>query len=116
MGVYQGVVQNQITLNRFVELVATAPAKIFGLYPQKGTIAIGSDADLVLWDPAAALTITQAALHHKVDYTLFEGMIMQGAPDTVLLRGEVIVKDRQFVGQAGSGQFMRRKKFGRSNA
>lgn len=110
MGVYQGVHTGRISLNRFVELVATAPAKMFGLYPEKGTIAIGSDADLVLWNPNAELAITQPALHHRVDYTLFEGMTMRGVPETVLLRGNVIVEQRQFVGLPGSGQYLKRRK------
>jgi dihydropyrimidinase len=108
IGVYQGVNNGWLTLNRFVDLVSTAPARMFGLYPAKGTIAIGSDADLVIWNPAAELTITQAALHHQVDYTLYEGMTMRGLPEIVLLRGRVIVERRQFVGVPGGGQFIRR--------
>ncbi|MBC8161458.1 MAG: dihydropyrimidinase [Roseiflexaceae bacterium] len=111
IGVYQGVQSGKITLNRFVDLVATAPAKLFGLYPRKGTIAIGGDADIVLWNPAAELTITQAALHHQVDYTLYEGLRVRGLPETVLLRGQVIVEGREFVGRAGGGQFLRRARY-----
>ena len=115
IGVYQGVNSGKITLNRFVELVATAPAKQFGMYPAKGTVAVGSDADLVLWNPNAEMVLTQAALHHKVDYTLFEGMAVRGLPETVLLRGNVIVRNREFVGAAGSGQFLRRARYARSS-
>lgn len=108
IGVYQGVNRGLITLNRFVELVATAPARLFGMHPQKGTIAVGSDADIVLWNPDAEMTITQALLHHRVDYTLYEGLRVRGLPETVLLRGEVIVENREFVGRAGMGQFLKR--------
>lgn len=112
MVVFQGVHTGKLTLNRFVEVVATAPAKMFGLYPEKGTIAIGSDADLVIWNPTAELTITQSALHHNVDYTLFEGWQVRGVPETVLLRGQVIVEGREFVGQPGMGLYVRRKRAG----
>ncbi len=108
---YQGVNDGRLTLNRFVELVATAPARIFGLYPRKGTIAVGSDADLVIWDPDLELRVTQSALHHNVDYTLYEGMTIRGAPQTVILRGQVIVEQRQHVGQPGSGRFVPRQRF-----
>jgi dihydropyrimidinase len=92
--------------------VATTPAKIFGLYPQKGTIAIGSDADLAIWDPNVEMTLSAQTLHHRVDYTMYEGMRVRGVPQTVLLRGTVIVRDREFVGRPGSGQFLRRQRFG----
>ena len=108
IALYQGVVQGHFSLNRFVELTATAPAKIFGLYPKKGTITIGSDADLVIWDPERRHTLRQATLHHKVDYTLYEGMEVQGAPETVLLRGVPLVDHGQFVGQPGCGRFVQR--------
>jgi dihydropyrimidinase len=111
IGVYQGVVQGKISLNRFVELTATAPARVFGLHPQKGSIAVGGDADLVIWNPHAELTITQTALHHKVDYTLYEGMRVRGLPETVLRRGEVIVRNRAYVGGTGGGQFLARQRF-----
>jgi len=99
--VYQGVNERRITLNRFVELVATGPARMFGLYPHKGTIAVGSDADLVIWNPGAEMTVTNAALHHNVDYTLYEGKKVRGLPATVTLRGDVIVENRQYVGTPG---------------
>jgi len=112
--VYQGVMEGRITVNRFVELTATAPAKTFGLFPKKGTIAVGSDADLVIWDPAVERTITQADLHHKVDYTIYEGMTVTGGPRTVLLRGETIVDRGDYTGTRGFGQFLPRAKFGQS--
>jgi dihydropyrimidinase len=109
--VFQGVHDGRLSLNRFVDLVATAPAKIFGLYPSKGTIAIGSDADLAIWDPDIEWTLGASQLHHRVDYTMYEGTQVRGAPQTVLRRGEVIVRDREFVGQPGTGQFLPRKPY-----
>ena len=113
MMVYQGVNEGRLSLNRFVDLVATSPARMFGLYPQKGTIAIGSDADLLVWDPNAEMTVTQSTLHHAVDYTLYEGRAIRGLPRTVTLRGQVIVENREFVGEPGKGQFLHRGKSGR---
>jgi len=113
MFTYQGVNAGRLTLNRFVDLVSTTPAKIFGLYPAKGSVAIGSDADLVIWNPMAELTVTRAALHQNVDYTLYEGKHIVGLPETVTLRGEVIVENRQYVGTPGTGRFLRRKPYGR---
>jgi dihydropyrimidinase len=112
MFTYQGVNDGRITLNRFVDLVSTSAAKIFGLYPAKGTVAIGSDADLVIWNPQAELTVTQSALHQNVDYTLYEGKHITGIPETVTLRGEVIVENRQYVGTPGTGRFLARKPYG----
>jgi dihydropyrimidinase len=112
MMVYQGVNDGRLSLNRFVELVATSPARMFGLAPRKGTIAIGSDADLLIWDPNAEMTVTQSALHHASDYTLYEGMTVRGLPRTVTLRGQVIVQDREFVGEPGGGQFLHRAQSG----
>jgi len=111
MMIFQGFNAGHLTLNRFVELVATAPAKLFGLYPEKGTIAIGSDADLVLWNGAAELTLTPTALHQHVDYTVYEGRRVCGIPETVVLRGEVIVEGREFVGPIGGGRFLPRRRF-----
>jgi dihydropyrimidinase len=106
---YQGVVRGRISLERWVDAVATAPARIHGLLPRKGTIAVGADADLVLWDPEAEWTIAQPALHHRVDYTPYEGLAVKGAPDVALSRGEVLVRGRQPVGiRPGRGQFLRR--------
>jgi dihydropyrimidinase len=114
MLVFQGVHEGRLSLSRFVDLVSTTPAKIFGLYPQKGTIAIGSDADLAIWDPNVEMTLSAQTLHHRVDYTMYEGMRVRGVPQTVLLRGTVIVRDREFVGRPGTGQFLQRKCFGQS--
>ncbi len=112
MLVFQGVHDGRLSLNRFVDLVATTPAKIFGLYPEKGTIAIGSDADIAIWDPSREMTLSAQTLHHRVDYTMYEGKRVRGIPETVLRRGEVIVRDREFVGRPGSGRFLPRERYG----
>jgi len=103
------VVGGRISVNRFVELTSTSPAKIFGLFPRKGTIAPGSDADLVVFDPERKVTLSAATLHQRVDYTPYEGRVVQGAADVVISRGQVIVKDGAFLGRAGRGSFLRRK-------
>ena len=105
---YQGVNAGRLSLNRFVELTATAPARLLGMAPAKGTIAVGADADLVLWNPDAELTLMASVLHQRVDYTVNEGRAVRGLPETVLLRGEVIVERREFVGRIGAGRFIRR--------
>ena len=104
-----GVVKNRISVNRFVELTSTSPAKIFGLFPKKGTIAPGSDADLVVFDPNRKLTLSAKTLHQRVDYTPYEGRVVQGATDTVISRGDVIVENGTFKGKAGRGNFLPRK-------
>jgi dihydropyrimidinase len=103
----EGVVKGRISLSRFVELTATNPAKMYGLYPRKGSLAIGSDADIVVYDPEREVTITNSMLHHNVDYTPYEGMAITGWPETVLSRGAVVVKQGEFLGQAGQGSFLR---------
>ena len=105
----RGVNAGRISLNRFVELVATNPAKIFGLYPQKGTIEIGSDADLVIFDPPLKKTIRHEMLHENVDYTPYENFQIKGYPTVVLSRGKVVARDGSFVGREGDGQFIKRK-------
>lgn len=107
-----GVREGRITPNRFVELVSTNNAKLFGLYPRKGTIAPGSDADIVVWDPGKKLTISAKTHHTNVNYNLFEGTQVTGAPAVVLVRGKVIVENDQLFGKAGDGQFVRRSRFG----
>jgi dihydropyrimidinase len=104
-----GVNGGRITPNRFVDLVSTRPAKIFGLYPKKGSIAIGADADLLLWDPKRKWTISAKTHRMKVDYSAYEGTEVTGIPDTVLLRGKVIVKDQKHVGSAKDGTFVKRQ-------
>jgi dihydropyrimidinase len=107
-----GVRTGRITLNRFVELTSTNVAKLFGLYPRKGTIAVGSDADIVVWDPEKELTISSETHHTNVNYNLFEGTKVTGAPEVVIVRGKVIVENDELVGQPGDGQFVKRARFG----
>src|SRR5216110_1514882 len=107
-----GVRGGRITLNRMVELLSTNPARYFGLYPRKGTIAVGSDADIVIFDPEQKLTITAANQHSKTDYNLYEGTEVTGSPEVVLLRGNVLVEGDQLVADPGIGQFVARAKFG----
>ncbi|HEY3050840.1 MAG TPA: dihydropyrimidinase [Gaiellaceae bacterium] len=107
-----GVRAGRISLNRMVELLSTNPAKYFGLYPRKGTIAVGSDADLVVFDPERKVTISAATHHSKSDYSLFEGTKVTGAPQVVLLRGRVLVEGDELVAQPGVGEFIRRARFG----
>jgi dihydropyrimidinase len=95
-----------------VELLATSPAKLFGLYPRKGTIAVGSDADIVIFDPEKRVTITAAAQHSKSDYNLYEGTEVTGSPEVVLLRGNVLVENDELVAQPGIGRFVARARFG----
>ncbi len=106
-----GVNAGRISLPRFVELCATMPAELFGLAPRKGHIAIGADADLVIWDPAREITLSAESLHQRVDYCPYEGWKVCGAPETVLLRGKVIVRGGQFAGAPGMGQFVPRAPF-----
>lgn len=108
---HHGVNLKRISLNRWVELVSTTPAKMFGLYPRKGTIAIGSDADLVVWDPNRDLTISAHTHHMRVDYSMFEGFKVKGDAETVLSRGEVIVDNGKWSGKAGRGEFIKRNTY-----
>jgi dihydropyrimidinase len=107
-----GVREGRITLNRMVELLATNPAKLFGLYPRKGTLAVGSDADIVVFDPERRVTISAATHHSKVDYNLFEGTEVSGAPELVLLRGNVLVDNGELVAAPGIGKYVARARFG----
>ena len=109
----QGVRAGLFSLNRWVELCCTNPAKLFGMYPRKGTIAPGSDADIVIWDPDATHTISAATQHQRTDYNLYEGMEITGVPSVVLSRGRVLVQDGQWKGQQGAGRFVARKRFGK---
>src|SRR6266487_962100 len=107
-----GVRGGRISLNRMVELLCTNPAKLFGLYPRKGTLAVGSDADIVVFDPEKKVTISASTHHSKVDYNLFEGTEVNGSPEVVLLRGQVLVENDQLVASPGIGQFVKRARFG----
>jgi dihydropyrimidinase len=107
------VVRHGMSLNRFVQITATAPAKLFGLFPQKGTIAPGTDADLVLFDPAERWTIRAAEHHSRVDYSLFEGRELTGRVKKVFARGECVVDGPRWLGREGYGRFLRRGESGR---
>jgi dihydropyrimidinase len=107
-----GVRGGKISLNRMVERLSTHPAKLFGLYPRKGPIAVGSDADIVVFDPDKGVTISAAMHHSKADYNLYEGTEVTGTPEVVLLRGNVLVEGHELVASPGIGQFVARAKFG----
>ena len=107
-----GVNEGRISLNRMVELLSTNAAKLFGLYPRKGTIVPGSDADIVIFDPEKEHTISAKTHHSKADYNLYEGTTVTGAPEIVLLRGNVLVEDGELVASPGIGQFVKRARFG----
>jgi dihydropyrimidinase len=106
-----GVGTGRLTENQFVALTSTNPAKIFGIYPEKGVLAAGSDADIVLWDPARKLTYGVAHSQQRTDYNLFEGWELTGFPQKVFLRGQMIVDGEQWLGRRGGGQFLHRKPF-----
>jgi dihydropyrimidinase len=103
-----GVRGGRISMNRFVELCSTTPAKMFGLFPRKGTIAVGSDADIVVFDPNRSTTLGVKTLHMKVDYNPYEGTTVQGSPSHVIVNGQVIVEGNKFVGKKGAGRFLKR--------
>jgi dihydropyrimidinase len=105
---HQGVVAGEISLARWVEVTSTTPARMFGLYPRKGVIAPGSDADIVVYDPAATQTLSVETHHMNVDYSAYEGLEITGKVDTVLSRGRVVVQDNAFHGATGHGQFLSR--------
>jgi dihydropyrimidinase len=107
----EGVQKGRISLNQFVDIVSTRSAKLFGLFPTKGTIAVGSDADIVLFDPHKERTISAATHHMNVDYNPFEGMSVTGEPISVLSRGQFVIRDKQFVGTVGAGQYVKRAKY-----
>jgi len=106
---YQGgVVEGRIGLNRWVELCSTNPAKMFGMYPKKGDIAVGSDADIVVYDPNAGFTYGVDTIHGNIDYTAYDGMEVSGSPSVVMSRGKVIVDNGTYVGTKGDGQYLKR--------
>ncbi len=106
-----GVAGGRFSVNRFVKLISTTPAKLFGLYPRKGTIAVGSDADLVIFDPERKHVISAKTHHMRVDYSMFEGIEVTGMPDVVLSRGRVVVEHDKFLGRPGQGEFLRRSTY-----
>jgi dihydropyrimidinase len=104
-----GVRTGRIDAHKFVEITSTNPARMFGLWPRKGTVAVGSDGDLVIWDPDKEVTLSARTLHMRVDYNPYEGRVIKGAPAVVLSRGDVIVDHGQFKGGKGRGQFVKRQ-------
>ncbi len=105
---YQGVVQGRITLERWVEVTSTTPARMFGLYGRKGVIAPGADADVVVYDPNGHTTISAATHHMNMDHSAWEGFEVDGHVDTVLSRGKVIVHDNAYLGSKGDGRYLKR--------
>lgn len=112
----EGVNKGRITLNQFVDIVSTRSAKLFGLFPRKGTIAVGSDADIVIFDPLAQRTLSSEMHHMNVDYNPFEGMQVTGLPVSVLSRGKFVIKERQFVGAPGAGRYLKREPYTTASA
>ncbi len=108
---YQGVVGNRISLARWVELTSTAPSRLFGLHPAKGSLLPGADADIVLYDPSRQHTLSAADHHMAVDYSAYEGMEVTGGVDTVISRGQVVIERGVFTGREGHGRFVRREPF-----
>ena len=106
----EGVVKGRIDLNRFVALTSTNHAKMYGLYPRKGTIAVGSDADIAIWDPNRKVTIGHDLLHDGSDYTPYEGRDVTGWPVLTMVRGRVVMRDGELVGQKGHGTYLPRAK------
>lgn len=106
--IYQGVARGELSLERWVEVTSTTPARMFGLYPRKGVLAPGSDADIVIYDPKATQTLSAATHHMNVDYSAYEGMTLQGRVATVLSRGRVVIDQGRFSGHAGHGRYMPR--------
>ncbi|HEV8698207.1 MAG TPA: amidohydrolase family protein, partial [Candidatus Limnocylindrales bacterium] len=103
-----GVVSGRITRERWVEICSTAPARLFGMYPRKGSVSVGADADLVVYDPRRKHTLSAKTHHMNVDYSCYEGRSVQGGSDVVLSRGGVVVRDGDFTGRKGHGRFVKR--------
>ena len=104
----EGVNKGRFDLQKYANMMSTNPAKLFGMYPKKGVLKVGSDADIVLFDPDREETITWEKLHENVDYTPYEGLKVKGAPTLTISRGKIVAKDGAFVGRAGDGQFVKR--------
>ena len=102
--------KGRISINKFVEVCSTNPAKIFGLYPKKGTIQVGSDGDLVVIDPNCEKVLTVNVLHSNVDYTAYEGIKVKGYPIMTISNGDIIVNRGKFIGEKGRGKFIKRSK------
>jgi dihydropyrimidinase len=108
---HQGVVDGKLSAARFVDAIATAPARLFGLYPRKGAIVPGADADLVLWDPERAFDLSASKLHMRVDHSIYEGRVLRGAPEKVFVRGSLVVDGDRFLGRPGAGRYLSRQRF-----
>jgi dihydropyrimidinase len=106
--IYQGVVDGRISLERWVELCSTTPARMFGLYPHKGVIAPGADADVVVYDPNGTTRISVDTHHMNMDHSAYEGTVVQGKVDTVLSRGAPVIEGGAYVGRKGHGRYLRR--------
>jgi dihydropyrimidinase len=106
--IYQGVVNGQLKLERWVELCSTTPARMFGLFPRKGVIAPGSDADIVVYDPKAKTNISVNTHHMNMDHSAYEGMTIDGKVDTVISRGAVVIENDSYVGTKGHGRYVKR--------
>ncbi|MDP1779634.1 MAG: amidohydrolase family protein, partial [Anaerolineales bacterium] len=104
----QGVGTGRSSANQFVELTSTNPARIFGLYPRKGSLLVGADADIVIWDPEKKVKYGVARSHQRTDYNLYEGWELKGVPEKVFLRGKLIVDGEQWLGKSGNGKFLKR--------
>jgi dihydropyrimidinase len=107
----EGVRGGRISLNQFVALTATNAARLFGLHPRKGTIAIGSDADIVIWNPEETRTVTASMMHDAMDYTPYEGFAITGWPQTVVAGGRIVLADGELKARRGQGRFLRRAPF-----
>lgn len=107
----EGVMKGRININKMAEVCCTNPAKLFGMYPKKGTLIPGSDGDIVIIDPLMEVTLTKDMLHSNVDYTAYEGFKLKGYPVMTLSHGEIIVQDNEFIGQRGRGKFIKRQRF-----
>ncbi|HEX9967889.1 MAG TPA: amidohydrolase family protein, partial [Solirubrobacterales bacterium] len=107
---HHGVNGGRMSLSRMVELLATNPAKLLGLHPRKGTLAVGADADLVIFDPEREVTLSAAGLHSRSDHTIYEGEVVRGAPESVMVRGELVVHRGALVAPAGWGEFVPRER------
>jgi len=107
----EGVMQGRISVSRYVDLTSVMPAKLFGLWPRKGNLAVGADADIVIIDPRRSHTLRHSDMHDNADYSPYEGLACQGMLVTTLSRGQVVAHEGQFTGAAGAGQFLTRKPF-----
>ena len=107
--IYQGVVSGELSLERWVDTCCTTPARLFGMFPRKGIIAPGSDADIVIWDPNRTTEIGVGKKHHmNMDYSVYEGMAIDGRIDTVMSRGTILIEDDRYLGRPGHGRFVKR--------